>query len=162
MKFGNFGDRRYVCGEIDLRMPRLPERYITRWIYAAVAGFAGLGTATLTILAFHFDSTLPMSVTDVSYGLMGVPAALLCWPSKPRRTVKRMIFAGLLTVLTSFLLLGLLLAVNEIFMRSDNTPLLRELAELPLDMAAFAVLVSIITLGIPYVIGAFTSVLFAE
>ena len=143
-------------------MPRLPERYRTRWAYAAVAGFAGLLTATLTVLFFHYSSTLPMLVTDVSYGFIGAPAALLCWPSKTRRTVKRMVFAGLLTVLTSFLLLGFLLAVNEIIMRSDNTPLLRELAVLPLEMAALALLVSVITLGIPYLVGAVASVLFVE
>ena len=143
-------------------MPRLAERFRTRWGYAVVAGFAGFLTAAVTILVFHFNSTLLMQPTYFLYGLMGVPAAMVCWPASSPRSTRRMIAAGVLTVLSAFLLLGLLLAIIEIVRRSDDSQLLHEFAELPMDILGVAILASIITLGIPYLIGAVISVLFAD
>lgn len=143
-------------------MPRLPERYKTRWGYSVMAGFIGFLTAAMTILVFHFNATLLMQPTYFLYGLMGIPAAMLCWPSASPRSAKRMIASGVLTVLAAFLLLGFVLAIIEVVMRSDDSPILNELAGLPLDIIGVAVLASIVTLGLPYIVGAVISVLFAD
>ena len=140
---------------------RLNERFQNRWSYSAVAGLSGLIFAGLFFAAVsEFDISLSDFVKSTLFGFGAVPAAFLCWPYKTRRSTGRMILAGILTVLTALLFLSWVIGA-AVLVESQITlkELLSAFVFLPVMTIFFA---SIVTLGIPYIIGILLSLPFRE
>lgn len=88
--------------------------------------------------------------------VIGLPAALsafLCWPSKTRRTKKRMVLAGVLTVALTFVFLALVIGM---FSAPNNV------AQAIMGIPFFWLAGSIFTLGVPYIIAAIASLFFVD
>ena len=93
--------------------------------------------------------------------LMALPAAIMatyCWPTNEIRTEKRMALAGVLTVFYAFVLTTFLQGLFSVLHPKGGV----QFFEFILSTIGIIVLGSIMTLGIPYILGAFISQLFVS
>jgi hypothetical protein len=81
-------------------------------------------------------------------------AGFLCWP-RGQRTIKRMVFAGIMTVASSFLFLGLGFWLSQIWTSA-------EMQISFLTVPFILIYGSVVTLFIPYFIGVELSLLFTD
>lgn len=96
------------------------------------------------------------------FGLAAAPAAMLTWPRKSYRSAWRMALAGSLTVLLGFIVIGFVMGLAMLLSEFGADPLSEQLLGVMGLTAVVVMFGSILTLGIPYFIGALLSVLFAE
>ena len=145
---------------------RLPARYQTRWVYAAVA--------FLTALAFCFvffgllsAGSEQTAVSDrlalaVGFAISAVPAALIAWPGRTPRTKGQMVISGLLTVLMAFGFIGIFVAIAANFSPDTNSSIWEILLGPLLAGPMFILFGSLFTAGIPHILGMVMSLLFRE
>jgi hypothetical protein len=142
-------------------MPRVPSRYRTRWVYAGTATILGVLFAALFFIAMNrpinFERDVIFLLKTSLFGLCALPASFIAWPRHSPRGGGRMVVAGLLTVFMSFVFLGVVFGVIDLLAgRGGWESFVR------LNVLLVVVLGSIVTLGIPYMIGAFVSVMFSD
>lgn len=91
------------------------------------------------------------------FGLCAFPGAFLAWPCRGPRGSGRMVFVGLLAVFMSFIFLGVATGVIDLLAgRGGLESFVRW------NVLGVVVMGSIITFGIPYIIGALVSAMFAD
>ena len=73
-----------------------------------------------------------------------------------------MVLAGSMTVLTSFVFIGFLLSIFGKYPNFASETILGKLFSIVLNTTEFTLVGSIFTLGVPYLIGAMLSVVFAD
>lgn len=108
------------------------------------------GTSSQSSPSFKMDSFFEL------VGLIGVPAALsamICWPFRTKRTTGRMVLAGVFTVVFAFVLMAFAITLFQ-----DGLDFSLFMSSLVL----WVMLGSIFTLGVPYLLGIFLSLLFID
>lgn len=145
---------------------RLPAQHQTCWGYAAVA-FA----TALLFCVIYLGASLP-SGSDAPFwekslligglAFSSVPAALIAWPRRTRRSALRMVLAGFLTVVMAFAFIGLSVSILAALLPDSQDPLSEELLVILISAPAFIVFGSIFTLGVPHMLGIFMSLLFRD
>jgi hypothetical protein len=145
-------------------MKRLPRRYKTRWVYAAVSGFSGVLFSILFVMGIRlFSDDFIVSAGPIAMSLLGLiaaPAAAMTWPKNAPRSVARMSVAGILTVFLAFVMIGSVLVIIDIFVDGLNSLITLE-SVFPL-LAIIVLFGSVMSLGIPYLVGALLSVPFSD
>lgn len=145
---------------------RLPVRYRTRWVYALLSGVVGLLFCLLFFGALEgFQKPNP----DVSkwlipslFGLSAAPAAALAWPRRSPRSKLRMFAAGCLTVLLGFIVIGLGFGLLTLLEPSDEVWSSTRLLMIVPVTGMVIMIGSMITLGMPYLLGGVFSLLFTD
>jgi uncharacterized BrkB/YihY/UPF0761 family membrane protein len=131
-----------------------------RLAYAGLASTTAFAFSMLFLFAQAMLSSVPIVIESFLYALLatfcGFIAAHLSWPKNERRSKWRMIFAGILTVALSFLFMGFLLGL---FVALINNRGFSVIFVTPFFFLFFG---SLLTFGLPYLIGALLSLLFAN
>lgn len=141
---------------------RLPARFQTRGLFAL--GAFVLGSAFSTAILYPF-SGMTFSFEFLFPGMFAALSAGFSWPTKTERTVSRMAWAGLLTVAVALFLFSVAFTLPiSIYGGQESAEaltfehLMRSAGIIPVVFIA----ASILTLGIPYFLGAWTAMLFVE
>jgi hypothetical protein len=141
---------------------RVPERYATRNGYACATVLAALVPAT-GLAGFIFITMNPLFFAPLLAGSLAIPYVLArwLWPTG-RRTAAIMAGRGALVTLGSLFGGGFLAGLMMPFM--DPAPLrLEEVLAGPVVMGAMGVLFgSILTFGVPWILGIGISLLFRD
>jgi len=133
-----------------------------RWVYALTAMLCSLMVIPLASFFLTLKTNTPSS-DYAHYDLMdhliltGLPAAfaaLICWPTRTVRTRRRMFWAGILTVILTFMLMPLSMAIGSGTLGELDNVLGRGVFMLTVG--------SVITFGLPYVIAIIAAQTFAD
>lgn len=144
-----------------------PSRVRNAYGYAIIAGCVAY---VFFLLFFYFigitDSLAPDTNVNpklfkqATIALVAIPAAFVCWPRRRPSTIWRMSFAGVATVALSFYFIGLVMGLSN---PSELNFTVKGLFEVFVSLPAMVLIMgSLLTLGIPYILGVFVSILFAE
>lgn len=129
-----------------------------RLVYASVAGISAMAVASVFFFLgsifteFSFQKNL---LYIFSASGSAVLAALLSWPHERVRSLWKMVFAGSSTVALSFLFLGFAIGLIEVSSMSAFDAIFA----IPIATLLSG---SLLTLGLPYIIGILLSLLFVN
>ena len=129
---------------------------------ACVAPAMGVGLVLFDGESFETLGIGWMAAYSAAGGLGAALAAWLCWPRNTRRNRWRMVLAGIATVALAFVFVGFglgVVALLDEWRRSGDVP---DLRIVPGMIGATFALGSVMTLGLPYLVGALASLPFAD
>ncbi len=142
---------------------RMPLHYQTQWVYALTMGFAAMIFMLLYsgVLYFILGNVGINSVVDAPMQVLAAfPASFLAWPRFTKRSRARMAVSGCVLVLLTLTFYGAYVGwVNIRFLDLSMIDALSAILSYGLTVIAFG---SIATLGLPYLIFPWLSVLFSE